>query len=128
MAEALKKGYAELYSRNEYCHELNRKELTGLVVEATGLDHDARPVELTVSTFMNAKEFADFEARPQESIEGADVDEVESLVRDNHRLPLDSTEKRFNLAYTINIVLPKTDDPAVYRAIFTSLSETLMKD
>ncbi len=36
-------------------------------------------------------------------------------------------EVRLNLAYTINLVLPKTDDIAVFNAIFKSLRENLLK-
>jgi hypothetical protein len=32
-------------------------------------------------------------------------------------------ELDLNLSYTINLVLPKTDDPAVFNAIFRSLRE-----
>ena len=32
-----------------------------------------------------------------------------------------------NLSYTINLVLPKTDDVAVFNAIFKSLRENLLK-
>jgi hypothetical protein len=34
---------------------------------------------------------------------------------------------RLNLAYTINLVLPKTDDVAVFNAIFKSLRENLLR-
>ena len=36
LAEALKTGYSDLYSRNEYCHLLDKKSFKGLVMEATG--------------------------------------------------------------------------------------------
>jgi hypothetical protein len=40
----------------------------------------------------------------------------------------DPTEEvKLNLAYTINLVLPKTDDVAVFNAIFKSLRENLLK-
>ena len=34
---------------------------------------------------------------------------------------------RLGLSYTINLVLPKTDDPAVFNAIFRSLRENLLR-
>ena len=55
MATALKTAYSELYTRNEYCHELDKKDFKGLVMEATGESHDSSKVEKIVSTFFNAK-------------------------------------------------------------------------
>jgi len=54
MAKALRIGYEELYSRNEYCHEMKKEEFKILVMEATGKPHDSRTVERIVSTFFNA--------------------------------------------------------------------------
>jgi len=36
-------------------------------------------------------------------------------------------ELKFNLSYTINLNLPKTDDIAVFNAIFRALKENLLK-
>src|SRR5205085_11459527 len=33
---ALRQAYSELFSRNEYCYELDKKAFKGLVMEATG--------------------------------------------------------------------------------------------
>ena len=125
LAQAIRNGYTELYSRNEYCHELDRKAFKVLVMEATGEPHDSKVVEVIVSTFFNAKALADFDARP------GDENRVEPRVE---RQPEPEAEKvqqkrvHLGLNYTINLVLPKTDDPAVYAAIFQSLRETLLKD
>ncbi|MDD4332812.1 MAG: hypothetical protein PHT51_01755 [Patescibacteria group bacterium] len=37
-------------------------------------------------------------------------------------------ETKLGLNYTINLTLPKTDDPAVYDAIFKSLRENLLNE
>ena len=39
-AESLKFGYAPLYRRNEFLHELSDKDLKGLILEETGLAAD----------------------------------------------------------------------------------------
>jgi hypothetical protein len=126
MASALKKGYAELYDRNEYCHDLNRNKLTELVVDATGLDHDNRVVQMAVSTFLNAKAFAKFDGESfiddvKEEIRNGKPDEGERQTEEGSDI-ID-----FRLGYTINLVLPKTDDPAVYNAIFKSLRDHLLR-
>ena len=68
MANALKTGYAELYTRNEYTHELNDKDLKKLISEVTGKPHDNSTVSAIFRSFKNAKDFADFEAKaPKET-------------------------------------------------------------
>jgi len=124
VAQAIKNGYTELYSRNEYCHELDKKGFKGLVMEATGEPHDSKVVEFIVSTFFNAKALADFDAKPGEN------EKEEAPLKRIVDQEADRTEiKRVHLGlnYTINLVLPKTDDPAVYNAIFQSLRENLLK-
>ena len=123
LAQALKIGYADLYSRNEYCHDLDRKGFKGLVMEATGESIDSKVVENIVSTFFNAKSLADFENPTMEEPEETLVEKVaENKIEEIH-----SKKFSFGLNYTINLVLPKTDDPSVYNAIFKSLKETLLK-
>jgi hypothetical protein len=48
-AQALKTGYAPLYMRNEYMHQLNDEKLKGLVLEGTGVDQDSRVLPLVLS-------------------------------------------------------------------------------
>jgi hypothetical protein len=125
LARAIKSGYAELYSRNEYCHELDKKAFNGLVMEATGEPHDSKVVDNIVSTFFNAKTLADFDARP------GDIEQVESSDKKaSGQEEEGKIQKKMHLGlnYTINLVLPKTDDPSVYNAIFKSLRENLLKD
>jgi hypothetical protein len=125
LAQALKTGYAELYSRNEYCHELDKKAFKGLVMEATGEAHDSKVVEFIVNSFFNAKTLADFESSTSE------VNHDESPVEKTIDVMTDDTHSKkisLGLNYTINLVLPKTDDPSVYNAIFKSLKENLLKN
>ncbi|MFD0793474.1 DUF5343 domain-containing protein [Mucilaginibacter litoreus] len=126
MAEALKKGYSEIYVRNEYAQDLSRAELTKVVSEITGSPHDNSTVKVIVGTYIFAKEFADFETKKE------NVAVKEEQIKQERTLPDDSTKtiKKLNLglSYTINLVLPKTDDPAIYSAIFKSLKENLLDD
>jgi hypothetical protein len=131
LAKALKNGYSELYSRNEYCHDLDKKNFKGLVMEATGEAHDSARVDRIVSTFFNAKDLADFDSSGSEKKEN----EKESEKHDANENPIGLPKERhpsgkvnLGLNYTINLVLPKTDDPAIYNAIFKSLKENLLND
>ena len=124
LAQALKNGYSELYSRNEYCHDLDRKGFKSLVMEATGEPHDSRAVDYIVSTFFNVKTLADFESKPHEDAAAKNLSgENES----SDAQKSDGKKVHLGLNYTINLVLPKTDDPAIYKAIFQSLRENLLK-
>ncbi|MDE5436351.1 DUF5343 domain-containing protein [Elizabethkingia meningoseptica] len=130
MTKALKKGYAELFLRNEYANDLQKPELVKLVTDVIGQAHDSPVVRAIVNTFLNAKEFADFEAQekstnenssPENQIEYKAVEETVSQA-----IPKRKTSLGIN--YTINLVLPKTDDPSIYNAIFKSLKENLLDE
>lgn len=133
MAEALRIGYSDAFERNEYANDLDRKNFTKLISEITGNPHDNSTVKNIVSSFFLAKEFADFEKKststeaPQEiPLESESLQSKPSTKETIHQ----STKKNLNLglSYTINLVLPKTDDPAIYNAIFKSLKENLLND
>lgn len=133
MATALKKGYEELYVRNEYSHDLSKPDFVKLVTDTTGLAHDNQVVKAIVNTYFNAKEFANFdinmeERKIDEKIDSKNDKKDESDNTDtSHKVP---RKKQIDLGinYTINLVLPKTDDPAIYNAIFKSLKENLLND
>jgi hypothetical protein len=125
MASAIKIGYREVFDRNEYAGALTRDQLKGLVVEITGLDANDRIVALVCQTFEMLKSMADFETRTETLEDKGSTDKSGSeppteAGRNGHELDL-------RLAYTINLVLPKTDDPAVFNAIFKALRDNLMR-
>ncbi len=128
MASAIRKGYAQLYERNEYVHDLDKKKLEGLVVEITGLEAGHATTRAIVGTFETLKSFADFNKPEIHKLEAAEARVANGAsVATKVDLPIeDSGEIKLNLAYTINLVLPKTDDVAVFNAIFKSLRENLL--
>lgn len=125
MAQALRTGYRELFERNEYVNELDKEKFKGLVVEVTGLESTSRVVQLICQTFESLKKIANFDASVPKAEQSAPVDagplsppgETRALGQDVD----------MNLSYTINLVLPKSDDPAVFNAIFRSLRENLLR-
>ena len=129
MAAAIKKGYAQFYERNEYAHDLDKKKLEGLVVEITGLEAGHATTRAIVGTFEALKAFADFN-KPQhlgaEAAESQTGTEKAKLLNDPEANGGDSGEIKLNLSYTINLVLPKSDDVAVFNAIFKSLRDNLL--
>jgi Family of unknown function (DUF5343) len=122
MAEALKIGYRDAFERNEYANELDKESFKGLVVEITGLEVKNKVVQLICQTFESLKKFANFEVLLPEVIKEETISKKEETAK-----PIETREFDLNLSYTINLVLPKTDDPAVFNAIFRSLRDTLLR-
>jgi hypothetical protein len=129
VAQALKTGYAPLYVRNEYMHQLPDAQLRGLIVEETGVEKDSVVVANVLGCIKQLKKFAKWDAAA--AIEGKDKPVVPTTpVLDQSRLGLPSSGQLsvgLNLGYTINLNLPATSDPAVFNAIFRALKEHLLK-
>ena len=127
MAQAIKAGYREAFERNEYANSLGKDAFKGLVVEITGDASNSRVVQLVCQTFESLKKLADFEAEPSSETEteahGTSQEgsaQVGANIQAGARLGL-------GLSYTINLVLPKTDDAAVFNAIFKALRDNLLR-
>jgi hypothetical protein len=94
--------------------------------QVTGLDAKDTVVALICRTFEMLKSFADFEQKitspkPEESAEASG----RSLLATRRAGTDDEVDLR--LSYSINLVLPKTDDPAVFNAIFKAVREHLLR-
>lgn len=130
MASALKIGYEELFRRNEYAHKLKPNEIKGHIIEITGADSKSRPAEMTQQTFINALAFADFDADDDYQNNNNEIEtetllnkpQTENFQETKHHNP----QLKLGLNYTINLVLPKSEDPKVYAAIFKSIKEHLL--
>jgi hypothetical protein len=125
MAQAMKTGYADLFTRNENAHKLDRKGLEGLVIQSTGLDQAAPTLRAIVGTFEALKAFADFDTSVGVS-EKKKKEETEQK-KDGGQDGGGGHDTALNLSYNINLNLPKSDDPAVFNAIFKALREHLLK-
>ncbi len=122
IAQAMKIGYRQLFERNEYANNLSSGELKGLIIEITGLEQKDPVLKLTCLTFETLKHEADFESIPSD--EAPEPDDQPEDIKENRE---DYADFGLNLSYTINLVLPKTDDPAVFNAIFRSLRDNLLR-
>lgn len=130
VASAIRHAYAPLYARNEYAHALGEQELRGLVLQETGEAADSNVATLIVKSFMELNRHADW-AQPAtlgvSKIPSAASAEPEPGAR--NRPPSGEGSRRdltLALGYTINLVLPATQDIAVFSAIFRSLKEHLL--
>jgi len=128
LGEALKKGYADVFAKNENADKLDKAGFKGLVMEATGESHDSRMLEYMVNSFWNAKALAEFDGKTNSDVE--ETNNVTPPEKPTGASFGDRTSKKISLGlnYTINLVLPKTDDPAIYNAIFKSLKDNLIND
>jgi hypothetical protein len=124
--EALKRGYAELFKRNEYAHKLADPELRDLLVEVTGLNKNDSIISAIAGTFGALRFFID-PAQVKESPTPKTPSDVPppspAPAVQNESKPRDG----IGLIYNINIELPNTDDPAVFNAIFKSLRDNLLR-
>jgi hypothetical protein len=126
-AQALKNGYPALYKRNEYMHQLDDEQLRGLIIEETGQGDDSSVVGLVLASIKALKKFAS-EAKPAK-VEPEPTALVKTIAPDLrvHKTVPD-TPLGLNLAYTINLNLPASSDPAVFNAIFKALRENLLRE
>jgi len=128
VAEAIRKGYAPLFQRNEYMHTLNDNDLKALIVSETGQASDSNAVACIFSCIKHLKVFADFSK--SEFQQHAEHSEARAIPLSTIPPINPSQQEKFgmNLSYTINLNLPATSDAAVFNAIFKSLKENLLKD
>ena len=128
LAEAIRKGYPEMFERNEFVGAAKKEEVKGMVVEISGREPKDRVVNLICQTFDVLRSEADFEAELGKSDTSSDENAGGTGEEkgggdgggDHHAIDL-------RLGYTINLVLPRTDDPAVFNAIFKALRDNLLR-
>lgn len=130
-AQALKVGYAPLYTRNEYMHQVSDAQLRGLIVEETGVEQDSGAVTYVLGCIKQLKKFARWDAPAEDEKQDKTTEVVQLPAEQQHQ---NSSGQRsspqslgLNLGYTINLNLPATSDPAVFNAIFRALKEHLLK-
>ena len=130
MATMVRRGYSELYKRNEYTHALDEPELAGLVVEVTGLQENSGTLRSIVKTFLALTSFANFELEPVTQVDNDGVDREKGS--DRHA-PDDGTVSpqgqlgQLRFSHNIYINLPDTTDVEVFNAIFKALRDSLLR-
>jgi len=131
LAKGLMLAYKPLYERNERFYELKKEKLHELVCAETGLDHDNITAKRITNTFLEIKKLAKFsELESEEQL----ITEEEQQEEELDTQPIQGVEAqsishhigKLGLAYNINLILPNTDDPKVFNAIFKSLKENLL--
>jgi hypothetical protein len=125
--EALRVGYAPLYVRNEYMHNLSDGNLRGLIIEETGLEKDSNVVTLIMTCIKAIIKFADWSEEKEGEEEEKPAPQIVQVERGGP--PLRKLRGMgLSLSYTINLNLPATSDVAVFNAIFRSLKQNMLEE
>jgi hypothetical protein len=127
--DGLRNAYSELFRRNEFIHRADAGDIKDAIVEVTGLNKNDNIVRLIFQTFEAIRGFADKNGAPSNDsvtigLRGSSDEET----REDHSTPAISRNKGLGLSYHINIVLPETENIAVFNAIFRSLRDNLLRD
>ena len=116
-----------LHEINEYVHDLNDKDLEGVIVQATGLDSKSKTVKSILGSFKALRTFAKFDGETLQEEETSNSTELEKK-QDLHGSTRSSSQPiGLKLGYVINLNLPATSDIAVFDAIFKSLREHILE-
>ena len=126
---ALKHGYAPLYKRNEYMHQITDNDLKGLIIEETGAAEASSTPALILGSIKALRKFANVDTTDTgtKTSPKPSVDIVAREAFTPPPLPVNG-DVGMNLSYTINLNLPATSDIAVFNAIFKSLRENLLRN
>lgn len=126
MAQAIKKGYADLFTSDEYAYRLDKDKLRDKIKTITGMSA-GNTLEAIVNSFMQLVSLADF------TLETTTVEEPKKIEPKSEQSVKQEKEGKnitgmLGLSYTINLNLPATTDIDVFNAIFKSLKENLLDE
>jgi hypothetical protein len=124
--DGLKNAFGELFRRNEYIHKADDSSVKDTIVEITGLKKSDPIVRLMYSTFDAIRSFivGDVSGAGENNRVEVGDDSAGIQPRPNGHAVSGLT---LGLAYQINIVLPETENVAVFNAIFRSLRDNLLR-
>ncbi|MBN1514928.1 DUF5343 domain-containing protein, partial [Candidatus Sumerlaeota bacterium] len=130
LAKGIMSAYKPLYERNEYFYNLTKTKIHELVCEETGQDHDNITAKRITNTLVEVKKLAKFdtldeEVEPEDEISEEETND-QAVSDESNSTPIQHHVGKLGLAYNINLILPNTDDPKVFNAIFKSLKENLL--
>lgn len=102
--DALRFGYASLYKRNEFMHQMSDKDLRGLIIEETGQGDESTVVGLIHNAIKSIKKFTS-----AASVEPVKKAQTEVIDKERPILPSPpgngAQKLGLNLSYTINLDL-----------------------
>lgn len=133
LAEAIRKGYSELYGVYPKAHELQEPDLRNFF--STRTTSGARVVAGMVGTFKALVAHADFSALQEEGGIGqerphtGDVSAADQGVMSLHRdTAQNAGDNSLSVAINIQLTLPESKDDEVYDKFFAALKRHLMSE
>ena len=122
--DGLRNSFAELFRRNEYIHKADENSVKDTIVEITGLKKTDPILRQMYATFDAIRGFvgSDVSGSYEQKVEIVDDSNIQTRADFG---PI--TGPALGLSYQINIVLPETENVAVFNAIFRSLRENLLR-
>lgn len=121
--EALRNAFGELFKRNEYIYKADESAVKDILVEITGLKRNDQIIRLMYTTFEAIKSFIKSDPVRIAETRSDDVASSTDMTGDDSA----TGGVKLGLSYQINIVLPETENIAVFNAIFRSLRENLLR-
>lgn len=125
-AEGLRSAFSELFKRNEFIDKASDEQIKDLIVEITGLNKSDPIIRLIFSAFDTVRGYVPSNLRGQVTYETVRDEDKQDQTHTEHSNPGFGSPQSFGISYQINIVLPETDDPMVFDAIFKSLKRNLL--
>jgi hypothetical protein len=123
--EGLRTGFAELFKRNEYIHKADENAVKDIIVEVTGLRKADPIVRMIYGSFDAVRGFVSSDVASSNEQSKPDKNADPTVSSQNSDVNVDRLG--VGLSYQINIVLPETDNIAVFNSIFKSLKENLLQ-
>lgn len=126
--DGLRNAFGEMFRRNDFIHRADENTVKDLVVEITGLKKNDGIVRMIHQTFEAIRGFADKSGTPSAEGIGSPPVGSDDAASGSFDLPTGGGlgGRPIGLSYHINIVLPETENIAVFNAIFRSLRENLL--
>lgn len=129
LAEGLRDAYADLFQINKNAQNMTHADVRAKFKTISQGAYSDDVLGKMASTFLGFAKHADFES-PSASANTSIFDTTESedaTAAASRRQPglTDGPPRATRLVYELNIHLPATRDPAVYDALFSSLSKHL---
>ncbi len=122
--EGLRNAFGELFKRKEFVHRADENAVKDVLVEITGLKKADSIIRLMYASFEAVRVFITADvAKDSDAHRETDVGNA------FERMPQDPPVGgvKLGLSYQINIVLPETENIAVFNAIFKSLRDNLLR-
>ncbi|TIM25584.1 MAG: hypothetical protein E5Y69_27055, partial [Mesorhizobium sp.] len=117
--DGLKNAFGELFRRNEYIHRSDENGVKDTIVEITGLKKNDPIVRLMYLSFDAVRSFVSGEVSKQPEMIKQEPEFEGAIEKTETKKP--GADLGIGLSYQINIVLPETENIAVFNAILKSL-------